>query len=814
MSKRSKKLPLSQQNKDFSLFHWITLLGLAGFFLFAPYYRGLFNSFTYNFEPPIYGSMLFIFILFLFATVYIVRVWRIDNIQGVLSIGVLLLPAIYWLSSFQAVASHNASLMTFIYFLYALLFILGTYMSTTAASVHFIQQALYVAGYGVVFFGLFNMLGLIYEPDAIWFTSGDYRLSSVFQYSNTYAGYLLAIFLCAAFGSMNARRTYEALFHAVMLVPILLSFMLTYSRGALVILPPLVLIVLLFMRLDRQISYLVTLLVSAVATVSILGFITERYIKIAAIVLPQSNGTPANTIPLWDPLALHSSLILIAASGVTAAIVYAIRSRRTWLADRTSKWNGRMSTPFIVPAILTITGILGAIVLLLTNIASSILPQSIAGRLENINFQQHSVLERMTFYKDAMRVVADYPLLGSGGGGWSALYEQYQNNPYVSRQAHSYFIQTLVEVGWVGFLALTALIISVLYFYLRNYWRQRDEQPAHFMSFILLISLLAHSLIDFDMSFTYLGTIVFFTLGLLLAIYKEQLVVLRWSSYSESKWRYVYTAFAIVLTIVVTVQVAQEYAANRQFKLAINKAMSGESTIDGLMIPLDQALSNSPNHPAYISTKVDWLNQAYQQLKDPQYLLQTKEILASTLKDEPYERLLILAKYRNHKDLQEYNEMISTLEEGISKFQWDIKFYEAAIMEYALHGQRLVTTDQTASTASLERGLELYHNVLTRMSQLQELPPEQLQGRTFETTPFIRQAVGQIYYELNRYTEAITILEPLHTGDLDDPYTRIGVRYYLAALQQLGQNNENLAQLLINADPNERMYLDQLYQTK
>lgn len=63
-------------------------------------------------------------------------------------------------------------------------------------------------------------------------------------------------------------------------------------------------------------------------------------------------------------------------------------------------------------------------------------------RLENINFQQHSVLERITFYKDAMKVVKDYPIIGTGGGGWSSLYEQYQNNPYISRQVHNFFYNT------------------------------------------------------------------------------------------------------------------------------------------------------------------------------------------------------------------------------------------------------------------------------------------------------------------------------------------------------------------------------------
>ncbi|MFX8312586.1 hypothetical protein ABTL57_19140, partial [Acinetobacter baumannii] len=89
----------------------------------------------------------------------------------------------------------------------------------------------------------------------------------------------------------------------------------------------------------------------------------------------------------------------------------------------------------------------------------------------------------------------------------------YQNNPYISRQAHSFFIQTLVEIGWSGFVGLVALIVAVFALYLRFYWRDRAEQPGHFVFFILSFSLLAHSAIDFDMSYIYVSSIVFFSMG-------------------------------------------------------------------------------------------------------------------------------------------------------------------------------------------------------------------------------------------------------------------------------------------------------------
>ncbi|WP_339318639.1 hypothetical protein [Paenibacillus sp. FSL R10-2734] len=56
---------------------------------------------------------------------------------------------------------------------------------------------------------------------------------------------------------------------------------------------------------------------------------------------------------------------------------------------------------------------------------SDIFPDIIQTRVENIYFKQHSLLERITFYKDAMKVVKDNPILGAGVGGWASLNEKY-----------------------------------------------------------------------------------------------------------------------------------------------------------------------------------------------------------------------------------------------------------------------------------------------------------------------------------------------------------------------------------------------------
>jgi len=811
MSTKSTKKKTPRYS-EFSLLHWSVIIGVSIFYAFFPYSRGLFNSFSHEFEPAIFEAMLFVFALFFLMIARLYFVWKVEQISAIYSFGILLIPLIYWISSFQAASYHNAVLMVLVTSLLACLFIMGLYLGTTPRSLDVLQTILLLSGYAVILYGTGVMLGLAYTKDAIWFTSGTYRLTSVFQYSNTYAGFLLAFLMGAMFTTVNAKRTWIALMNAAMLTPIWMSLMLTYSRGALIFIPLLVLVILFFLRLDRQIAFVITFIGSALVTVFTLSPITERYIQIAQIVMPKRDGEPANLLSIQNSLVGQTALILLIGSLVTTLLVWGIRTRYSWLEKKLSALSGRKFAPYIVPVGLGGAGILGLLLLLGTGIASSILPASIAERLQNINFQQHSVLERKTFYVDALKLASDYPLLGSGGGGWSALYEKYQNNPYVSRQAHSFFAQTLVEIGWTGF-AILMLLLGVIFFrYLINYWRERERQPGHFIFFILAFTLLAHSLIDFDMSYVYIAGLVFFSVGVMGAVYDKKISLTFMTSKISSYTRILYNGALAVVTLVLIVQAYQEYAGSQYYNRAIYMAIHEQPPLDELLVPLDQAISFSPRHPAYLVTKIDWLSQAYRQTGDRSYALRVKELIDQIKPTESYDRQIILSEYRNHKDLGEYNELIEALEEGISKFPWDIKFYEAAIMEYAVYGTSVKDTDPAKAQTYWNRGMELYEEILRRKQLLALLPEEQLQGREFDVTPFTRQAAGQILYGQGRYEDAVSMLKPIIEIDLSDVYNRIGARYYLAALHRLGQSDAELMDRLVEADPDEKVYLDSLLQ--
>jgi tetratricopeptide (TPR) repeat protein len=218
----------------------------------------------------------------------------------------------------------------------------------------------------------------------------------------------------------------------------------------------------------------------------------------------------------------------------------------------------------------------------------------------------------------------------------------------------------------------------------------------------------------------------------------------------------------------------------------------------------------SPSHPDYPLRKADWLTQAYKQSGNEAFLTETRTMLDYIKRYEPYNRQLILAQYHNLKQFGEYNNAIVLLEEGIHKFQWDINFYDAAITEHFLERNRLLESAPKEAILHQNRVMELYNEILRRMELLKTLPPEQLQGRDFSPTPYIRAAVGAIYFDTKDYQAALAILESLKESDISDAYIRLGIRYYVASLSKIGQNDENLRKLLIETDPNERMALDNL----
>lgn len=190
----------------------------------------------------------------------------------------------------------------------------------------------------------------------------------------------------------------------------------------------------------------------------------------------------------------------------------------------------------ILPGSFLVLGIAG-MATMATNLLGklvSFFPEGIRTRFLNINFQENSVLLRIVFYEDDFVVWRDYFFFGAGGGSWRALYESYKSLPYISTQAHNFYVQTLLEVGLVGSLFVFGFFVYVLYKGIGAYFKgDLTEVQRHVILgpvIVLTLVLLLHSFVDFNMSYCTYNLFLFSLLAVIYSVAtsgkKERSVIL------------------------------------------------------------------------------------------------------------------------------------------------------------------------------------------------------------------------------------------------------------------------------------------------
>ncbi|MFC5649804.1 O-antigen ligase family protein [Paenibacillus solisilvae] len=794
-------------SSDISLLQWAVVAAVTLFLFIFPFQVALFNGMTFDYEGPLFGFMIFSSITLLILGIRLFKTWRFDDYRFILSLGALSIPFMYMLSSINAVSAHNAKLMMQLEFVVAAFFIIGLYVAENKRHMRVIELAIQLSGYVVVLYGLMNLFGQAFFVNALWLADNGYRLTSIFQYSNSYAAFLTALFLAGLFSAIHTKHWYWRAAHSFMLVPIWLSLMLTYSRAALVFIPFLILIILPFLRIGKQILYLIYMVLAIVSSFAILSKIAATADQIAKLLDPASNQ--GKTLSFWNHLPLSGWSLVLGISVLLAAIITFMHSRLSqWLDNATTRLGEKKWSYVAVPALFIVVGVLAAALVFTSSGVRSLLPASIADRIESINLEQHSVLERETFYKDAFKLAADYPILGAGGGAWGEIYEKYQNNPYSSKQTHSYYLQTLVEIGWLGLIVLLGFLAAVYYLFIRAYIKNPEQRGSQLVFFIISLSILVHSSVDFDMSYMYLSALVFLGLGAMLAPYN--IIIPRFTAYNHLKWRLAFPAAISLMALVLFFWVYREYDANVNYNHALEMAIVEKKPLDQILPSLDKAIKISPDHPDYTLRKLDWMKQAYNSTQDVKYRQEQEKLITQLKHYAPYNRLLFVEEYQYYKNVGKSDIVLSTIDEALTTFPWDMNFYEAGIMEYYLFGDKEKTINSKDTDIKWNHSLELYKEVLNRIEYLKSLPTGQLQGREFKVTPTMRLAIGQIYYNRQMYHDVIELLKEDINGDFANSTIRSEVHTYLDALQAIGQKDEALSNKLAEAEKKAQEELEKI----
>lgn len=248
------------------------------------------------------------------------------------------------------------------------------------------------------------------------------------------------------------------------------------------------------------------------------------------------------------------------------------------------------------------------------------------------------------------------------------------------------------------------------------------------------------------MSYVFISSIVFLSLGCMIAPFSDKLVIERFIKLTDRPWqRMLYPSFLAVVALVLLITSIQNLNANNTYEKAVNTAAQKNASLNSVLPIINDAINKSPEHSAFALTKANWLSQGYNQTKDQELLTESLDTLEQAKANDSYNRNIILSQYQLLLQDGQSEATQALLEEGITKFPWDIQFYDKAITAYLEAYKTAVTSESTDKAAEYaNRANELYAEVIRRSQQLTELPTEQQQGRSFQLTPAIEEAIAQL----------------------------------------------------------------------
>ncbi|ULL19044.1 O-antigen ligase domain-containing protein [Paenibacillus sp. H1-7] len=793
-----------------SIIFWLLSVVTLIFLVWAPFQKGLFNGNTFDFERPIYTTLVWSSIILFLISIYVFYNWKLTTLADILAIGIWLIPISYFISSFFAASDYFSHNMLLIQVVYLTFFLIGYLLCREKLGVSIVINGIMATGYIIVWFGLLNwfgnkesayslikwfstdMPGLNYYRDAVMGDANGVRLTSVFQYANSYAAFLIALMIASVYLVSISKKWSITLYHSFMIIPIIVSFLVTLSRGALVILPVVILLVFIALKPYRQIIIIIYSLIASILTLLILEKITDIGVQVF------NQFDSSLSMSGWTTLLLVSVIFSIICLLLQKYIAPRLEIRFTNI-------NQKRFANIYIPITAIIVGSIGIFLLLNTGFIN-ILPDNLKNRIETINFEQNSVLERGTFYKDAFKLFEDHPVVGAGGGAWAALYEKYQNNPYVSRQAHNFFLQYLVEVGIVGFLVLLIIVGAVFTLFIRD--RRQKSDDIRFVLLIVTVSLLIHSMMDFDLSYVYLGVVLFLSLGAMIS----QITTLKTNeAFSNlSKYKWIYPSLVLIVSIIMFFNSAQLLNANSNFNAALSMT-NAKKSINEIFVPLDEALKVSPNHPDYASYKIEFLLQAFDQTKDEKFYNEALNLIHSTRAKEPYNRQLIDKEVYALAMKEQLPTALELINKEIINFPWDITMYEKSILLNFDLGNRALNSNNTAQAKQYwAQASQVYNMVLEKSKELEALPKGQIQGRAFGLTKNMAFTLGQIEFMNGKYDTAESFLKFQLNDQFDDQQNKQMTRWYLASLQKQNKNDQALYDKLIAKDSKEKDEINRL----
>ncbi|MBR2784615.1 MAG: O-antigen ligase family protein [Clostridia bacterium] len=222
-----------------------------------------------------------------------------------------------------------------------------------------------------------------------------------------------------------------------------------------------------------------------------------------------------------------------------------------------------------------ITIVLIAVVIIMAIISvNKILNSSVILNFRDYFSNYRSTSLRLTYYIDGLKIAFSNPLnaiFGSGGNAFRTLYETVQTSEYVSLEVHSLFVQVLLESGILGIVGLIAIIVLTI--------KNSKDKVYKYMLIIYLVFA------AFDISFTYLFILYFFTI--LLAINSNEKVEEASKTFLVCNGIMYLSVFFILTTQVIAMVIEPSKVDNLNVSLDEQQKIINECKIASTLDPYD-----------------------------------------------------------------------------------------------------------------------------------------------------------------------------------------------------------------------------------
>jgi len=506
------------------------------------------------FYPPLVKGLFFNSSMFIFhiVTAVVFSIILLDRfmhknfrvIRTPLDWAVLAYAGAYLLSLLGAVHLEEA-----IYgFLKALNYFMVYWIVTRVAGsyqqVRELLKYLLAGGLAVGLIGILAAAGYSHYPGA--FVGG--MIMSTLQYSNTMAAYLAVMILLGVTLIQQEKNIYLKFIYSLANYIMALAVLGSLSKGAWLILIGGVFLLLIGMPGIYRIK-----------SVFFMGLTMGTALLIyrpfmAAISLTPSGG------PL---IRVGIGAVLIVAGVLAWEVLQRILKKQ--------------SLVILIIAIIFLTLLAGGIHVADNQVLqSSNLVKEISTALDK---GDSSYVTRLAFMRSAMEIAKDHPVIGTGAGGWEALYRQYQNFNFLTSETHSHFFQVWVETGTIGLLAFLSMWVILFYYIYCIYKVKQKQENKWILAWGIATGCLglgAHAAIDFDLSIPAMCVVLWSLLGLLNSLYYNEKAGVPKGTVERTGYDWIQVGIAALLAAVLLV-------GGSKYLYAANQAVQGKNTFASAM---------------------------------------------------------------------------------------------------------------------------------------------------------------------------------------------------------------------------------------